>query len=91
MDGDLIELDPTVLARMRGDVVDVENGAPAIPWGADAAVAGRKLREWGEKCEAQTQLRDCIATWGGVWHYGAGEDDSTIQRRFYLTFGIDVL
>jgi hypothetical protein len=31
-----------------------------------------------------------MAVWGGRWH-AAGETDSQIQRRWFHTFGVDVL
>ena len=91
VDGDLMELDPAVLAQMRGDVVNIESGQPAIPYGATGAIVGRKIRDWGELCEAQAALRESMAYWSGLFHHGYGEDDQTIQRRFYLTFNIDML
>ena len=89
VDGDLIELDPSVLAEMRGEI-DRIDGDAQVPIGADAAVTGAVKKRWRERQEAQQRLRDAIALWAGVWR-DAGEDDSTIHRRFFLTFGTDVM
>jgi hypothetical protein len=90
VDGDLIELDAAVLAQMRGEV-DRVSGDPQIPTSADAVTAKAIARRWAERQTTQNQLRDVIAQWAGVWKFGHGETDREIQRRFYLSFGIDVL
>ena len=89
LDGDLIELDPSVLAEMRGEIDGIDGDAQ-VPVGADAAVTGAVKKRWRERQEAQQRLRDAIALWAGMWR-DAGEDDSTIHRRFFLTFGTDVM
>lgn len=43
-----------------------------------------------EKLAAYAELDRAMADWGGIWH-AAGESDSTIQRRFFHTFGLDVM
>lgn len=43
-----------------------------------------------EKLAAHAELDRAMADWGGIWH-AAGESDSTIQRRFFHTFGLDVM
>ncbi len=90
VDGDLIELDPSMLAQMRGEI-DRVDGGPLIPRNASAPVAISIKNRWEARQEAQSHLRDCISTWAGVWKYGHGEDDREIQKRFYLTFGTDVM
>jgi DNA repair protein RadD len=90
VDGDLVELDPEVLAQMRGAAARVM-GDPLIPHGADHATARAIINRWKARQEHQVELQKSIAEWAGVWKYRDGETDSEIQRRFYLTFGIDVL
>lgn len=88
VDGDLIELDPAVLAEMRGEIdrIDV---APRIPQGATPiAAAAIKKRHW-ERQQAQTTLRDAIATWAG-WQVHMGRDFREGYRRFWHQYGIDV-
>ena len=89
VDGDLIELDPAALAVMRGEV-DRIDGTPLIPYGVSDIVAGAIRRNWLERQDAQTELRKRIADWAGVWKH-RGSEDSEIYRRFYHTFGIDVM
>jgi len=88
VDGDLLELDEATLARMRGAVskVDMDTDEYArimrmqgVPYVGVLANAKRHR----DTKRAQEILRDAIAWWAG-YH---GMD----YRRFYLTFGVDVL
>jgi hypothetical protein len=90
VDGDLIELDPTVLATMRGEA-DRIMGGPQIPAGASGEAVLAIKRRWAERQTAQNQLRDAIATWAGIWKFGHNETDREIHKRFFLTFDVDVL
>ena len=86
VDGDLLELAPETLAALRGEI----DKPLKLPHGvADYVIRGIKNRH-SEKILAQTELRDAIAQWAGIYKH-AGETDSDIYRRFYITFGIDVL
>jgi hypothetical protein len=89
VDGDLVELDPSVLAQMRGEVERVD-GEPLIPVNATAEVAGAIRKRWRERQEAQTELRDAIARWAWLWH-SRGAEDPEIYRRFFHLFGTDVM
>lgn len=95
--GDLVELDPDVLDVLRKQVIDltinpqayenelIEKNVP-IP----GAIRNRKLLEANQG--AQRTLRDTIAAWAGVCEHFLGMDtDASIQKKFYSTFGIDVL
>lgn len=95
VDGDLIELDPFVLEKMRGEIarVDmhpeayrVELSAKYVPTIGQHAHVKRHV----ERQEAQRQLRDSLAWWGG-YQRALGRDDSESYRRFYYQFGVDVL
>ena len=95
VDGDLLELDASVLATMRGEVEKVDmdpeeyrqelirKGAPRI--GQMAHVKRHMLRQ-----EAQKELRESIALWAG-YQRAAGRSDSESYRRYYFKFGIDVM
>lgn len=95
VDGDLLELDEATLAQMRGEVerVDlhpelyraelVSNNVPRV--GQLAHVKRHAARQM-----AQADLRDAISWWAG-YQRAAGRPDSESYRRFYFTFGIDVL
>jgi superfamily II DNA or RNA helicase len=95
VDGDLEELDAETLAKLRGavTVADMSNedyrahlaarNVPLIGQLAqvkrhDAARAGRDA------------LRAAVGAWGG-YQKAAGLTDSQMQRKFFLTFGVDVL
>lgn len=88
VDGDLVELDPATLAGMRGEIARID-GEPIIPHGATKIVENSVRKRWGERQEAQGVLRDSIALWAGVYR-DRGEDDSTIMRRFFHRFGVDI-
>ncbi len=90
VDGDLIELDAAVLQQMRGEA-DRVMGDPQIPLTANEIVARSIRNKWAERQTAQNQLRDTIATWAGFWRHGRNETDREIHRRFFLTFGTDIL
>jgi len=90
VDGDLVELDPNTLAEMRGEV-DRIDGPVQIPYNANDATTRSLINKWRARQETQIRLRKTIAAWAGVWKHGHGETDSEIQRRFYLTFGVDVM
>lgn len=90
VDGDLIELDPAVLAKMRGEA-DRIMGDPQVPVSADALTDRAIRNRWAERQTAQNQLRQTIAEWAGVWKYGRDETDREIQRRFFHSFGVDIL
>ena len=89
VDGDLCELDPSVLAMMRGEV-DRIDGAPMIPYGVSDIAAHAIRRNWLERQDAQQDLRSRIAAWAGVLHH-RGASDAEIYRRFYHRFGVDIM
>jgi superfamily II DNA or RNA helicase len=89
VDGDLSEMDPMVLAHMRGEVVAAD-AAPRYPVGATEMIARRLRNLHHERGQEQYALRTSMATWGG-WQTHLGRDDSEAQRRFYFRYGIDVL
>lgn len=86
VDGDLMELDPAVLAQMRGEI---DQGVK-IPYGATAPMEIRLNRLHGEKQEAQRILRESIEWYGG-FHTSIGVDRSESWKRFYFRFNIDLL
>lgn len=89
VDGDLLELDPTVLAFMRGEI-DRIDGAPRIPANVDAAVAGAIKRNHWERQQAQQALRNALAWFGGLENAKGRTNVQEQYRRFYFLFGIDV-
>lgn len=88
VDGDLTELDPEVLAALRGEITRVDGDYVAnsfIP--IPGQIRNRKL--WQERQEGQAALRNAIAWWAGVEH-ARGYVESESYRRFYFRFGVDV-
>lgn len=95
VDGDLNELTPDVLAIMRGEIAHVDLDKEAYraelaakftpPLGQLAHVKRHVQRQ-----EAQVTLRDQIAWWAG-YQRAAGRPDSESYRRFYHSFGVDVM
>lgn len=85
VDGDLHELTPEALARLRGAI------DPPAAWHPDPVVQATVNKHHRERTEAQRQLRDTISVWAGR-HTQRTDVDAVreLQRRFFLTFGIDI-
>lgn len=87
VEGDLVELDPEVLAEMRGEAQTIMSLYPGMV--TDPRTAAMR-KNWDERRKAQEDLRYAMSQW--AWpHHVRGETDSEIMRRFYIAFGIDVL
>lgn len=85
VDGNIYELDPAELMRMRGEIARID-GRVYVPAGA-AQHAGSIARNHHERQAAQHHLREAIALWAGKH---SGDNDTVNYRRFFHTFGIDV-
>lgn len=95
VDGDLCELSPDVLAVMRGDIGKIDRPAADVLRSMQSAgmaypVAKGAANQHERRQKAQAILRESIAWWAG-YQRAAGRPDSESYRRFYHTFGIDVL
>lgn len=88
VDGDLIELDAKTLARMRGEIIRIDD-APRIPQHLDPIAQLAVAKRHTARQRGQQLLRDEIAAWAGFYK-AANRTDSEIYRLFYLSFGIDV-
>lgn len=95
VDGDMQELDQAVLAKLREAVeaVDMSVGERrgelmrmGIPHVGFARMVN--LHEAGQ--EAQAVLRAAMMQEAGWWH-AEGLTDSEIQKRFFLTYHVDVM
>ncbi len=95
VEGDVGLMDAKTLAMLRGDI-DRVNAPPAeeaarlralfMPGiGVDAGV-NRHVRTQA----AQTALRTAMALWGGTQR-AAGLTDIQMQKKFWFTFGVDVI
>lgn len=89
VDGILSELDPEVLARMRGEVAALDGAYEPTP-GLPVAAQGANRRAHWERQEAQKLLRSVMATWGG-WKTHEGHDDRAAQALFFYRYGISVV
>lgn len=88
VDGDLLELDPAVLARLRASA-EALRAAPAVPYGATPEIRGAIMKRHRDLAAAQDLLCDQIALWAG-WQQHLGRDDHESYRRFYREFRVDV-
>lgn len=88
VDGDLIELDPEVLARLRGEIKRID-GPPRIPQRLDPVAQLAVSNRHKTRINSQRELREIISLWAGIYKH-QGETDSMIYRRFYFRFKIDI-
>ncbi len=87
VDGDLIELDPATLAAMRGEIDNIDG---PVPFKVEDPRTASMAKHWRARQDAQVELRAAIALWAGVQR-DLGRDDAHIYRRFYHTFGTDIM
>lgn len=89
VDGDLMELDPSILRALRGEIDRIES-APVVPHNlrnspAEAAIINRHR----ERHAAQVKLKAAIALWAGYQRH-LGRPESEVYRRFFFMFGTDI-
>lgn len=88
VDGDLLELDATTLARLRGEVATID-GAPSFPYGATEEIIGAiKKRHWLRQ-QGQERLRKAICLWAG-WKSPDVTSFHKTYREFFFRYGLDV-
>ena len=88
VDGDLLELDAVTLAKLRGEIGEID-GAPAFPRGATPEIVGAiRKRHWLRQ-QGQERLRHAMAVWAG-WRNPESGDFHKSYREFYFKFGLDV-
>lgn len=88
VEGDVIELSPEILQELRQRVANTDGPAPAH--GTD--IVGLSIRKnHRERQQAQYTLRKIMDLWS-VWrHHCSGETVPDMHRRFWFTYGVDVL
>lgn len=94
VDGDLAEMSPELLAKLRGEM---EQAALPIEWErARLAATGLPhtyvmsgVKHHAERLETLDALRSAMAVWGGR-RLAEGLNDSQMQRLFWHRFGVDV-
>jgi DNA repair protein RadD len=87
VEGDIIELSPETLASLRGEIALLDGSAPDYGRGV-IGNSQRKIHH--DKQSAQLTLRGVMAIWAG-WRFELGESMKDANRRFWYTFGMDVL
>jgi len=98
VEGDLELLDEETMAAIRASYLEarqsIEHYRSAIASGEHGrmnhTMASANVNRHREKLEALAELDDAMARFGGKYR-ARGESDTQIQRRFYATFGVDVL
>lgn len=89
VDGDLGELSPEVLARMRGEIAAVDGSFVPVPQNATPMIAAACHKRHRARQQAQHALRERMALWGGL-RTAAGDSLAMAQKRFYLQYGVSV-
>jgi len=94
VDGDMAEMSPELLARLREDIAALDQSVEEVR-------SDHALNKWGQmlsnvQCrnhvfaqDAQRRLRATMAVWAGPL-YAQGYADSNIQRAFFHRFGLSV-
>lgn len=95
VEGDMVMLDPEVLAALRGEVDELamsvdDYRAGLAATGLPQRFVWHNAKTFAEKHDMQEGLRAVMALWGGR-HHAAGASDREMQRLFYFTFGVDVM
>lgn len=88
VDGDLELVTEEGLALLRGAIAAVDE-LPDTHWMSDPMKAGA-MGNYRKRREMQRELRETMALWGG-WRRDEGDSISVMQRRFFLTYGVDVM
>lgn len=95
VDGDLAEMSPDLLDKLRGAVtaatlpIEYERARLAATGLPHVPIMGQ-MKHHAERLETLAGLRDAMAVWGGV-RKAAGHSDSMMQREFFLRFGCSVI
>lgn len=88
VDGDLTELNPEVLAALRGDIARID-GDFKIAHGTPFDIQVHARNKHMARQEGQRAMRNAIAWWAGT-EASRGHSESESYRRFYFRFGVDV-
>lgn len=89
VEGNLLELDPEVLAGMREAAMRALD-MPKLPVHAGVAAVNGCKANHAKKVDAQVALRDIMALWAG-WQRERGRSDAESMRAFWLRYGVDVM
>lgn len=89
VEGDLIELDAEVIRSLRARISQID-AAPRYPSSVSNYAAIAIQRNHAARQNAQHILRENISLLAGYWRQ-QGNNDREIHRRFYATYGTDIL
>jgi len=89
VDGQLELLDDAAIAALLAAVEEVDT-LPATGWMSGPMRDGA-MGNYRKRREAQRELRYTLMLWGGWRTYDEGDTLSVAHRRFFLSFGLDVL
>lgn len=95
VEGDLYELDPTVLAQMRNEVVGARETPEAMrdrltQLGVPVPGVMANVKRQGQRIDALVKLDHTLSVWAG-YRRAEGLSDSEIFRKFFLSFGLSWL
>ena len=95
VDGSLVELSDEFIQQLLGDREKIDKDkeqyrAELIAKGTPKMYEMIQVKRHAELQKTQKALRDMIAWWAG-YHRAMRRCDEEIQKRFYLTFKIDIL
>lgn len=91
VDGDLTELSQDVILSLLNEKSRIDSAPETgLFYAAGAQAFGAMRKHHHERQLAQQALRERMALWGG-WRESQGDTLSMAQRRFFHTYGIDVL
>jgi len=91
VDGDLIELDPEILAQMRGELTTLLTSDAKIPYGASVNVVNGINARHEKTQRIRRELGEAIDQWAGIQRYVYQRTDAQSYRAFYHMFGVDVV
>ncbi len=89
VEGDLEELDPAVMAALRGEVAHVDSDEPKIPYGANIVVQNSILKNHRIRQESQAILRRSLMLLIGAYVAHDRMPLRSAQIKFYQSFGVD--
>lgn len=95
VDGNLFELDAETLARMRGDINQIDmsvedHRSQCIDKYMPRIGIAASIKRHEKNQEMQTGLRSMISLWAGKKREENYKDEE-IYKLFYLTFGLDIM
>lgn len=90
VDGDLVELDPQVLAALRGEI-NRQNAPMGVPPGVTGPAVAKLHHNHVVRQQAHARLLPAVWLWSGYQRDVARLSDREIHRLFFLTFGLDMM